>query len=77
MDFWATWCPPCSRRMYELNDLYAQHKDDGLVILGVNVDALREGAGEAEAVKSAVRRYLVEHQVSWPNVLNRRERGIS
>ncbi len=70
VEFWATWCPPCSRRMYELNQLYAEHKDDGLVILGVNVDALREGAGEAAAVKSAVRRYLIEHQVAWPNLLN-------
>ena len=36
LDFWATWCPPCVAGMPHLNRLYAQHKADGLVVLGLN-----------------------------------------
>ncbi len=70
IDFWATWCPPCSPQMLRLNTVREKYKDQGFAVLGVNVDALREGAGEAQAVLPAVRRFLIDHGVSWPNVLN-------
>jgi protein-disulfide isomerase/thiol-disulfide isomerase/thioredoxin/uncharacterized membrane protein len=38
MTFWATWCGPCRKELPALAELYEKHKDDGLVIIGVNVD---------------------------------------
>jgi peroxiredoxin len=70
VEFWATWCPPCGPQMLRLNTLREKYKDKGFEVLGVNVDALREGAADMKAVQSAVRRYLIDHGVSWPNVLN-------
>lgn len=37
INLWATWCPPCRREMPSLQALYDEFKDDGLVVLGVNV----------------------------------------
>lgn len=70
VDFWATWCPPCSPQMFRLNALREQFKEHGFEVLGVNVDGLREGAGDLDQVRSVVRRYLIDHGVAWPNVLN-------
>lgn len=70
IDFWATWCPPCSPQMLRLNAIREKYKDQGFEVLGVNVDALREGVDEAEAVRPSVRRFLIDHGVAWPNVLN-------
>jgi peroxiredoxin len=36
VNFWATWCPPCRKEMPDLNALYAQFKDQGLVILAIS-----------------------------------------
>ena len=33
VNFWATWCPPCLDEMPDLNRLYAEYKDQGLVVL--------------------------------------------
>ena len=33
VNFWATWCPPCLDEMPDLNRLYSEYKDDGLVVL--------------------------------------------
>jgi len=37
VNFWATWCPPCTREMGSLDNLYRTYKDKGLVVLAVNV----------------------------------------
>jgi thiol-disulfide isomerase/thioredoxin len=36
--FWAAWCPPCRRERPILNTLASKLKDQGLTVLGVNVD---------------------------------------
>src|SRR5207302_7379092 len=39
VNFWATWCPPCREEMPALERLYRQHKDHGLVLVAVSIDA--------------------------------------
>jgi peroxiredoxin len=39
LNFWATWCPPCRDEMPSLERLYRQHKDQGLVLVAVSLDA--------------------------------------
>lgn len=36
---WATWCPPCIEKLPELQRLHSELSDEGLVLLGVNIDA--------------------------------------
>ena len=36
INFWATWCPPCLDEMPDLNRLYAEYKDQGLVVLTIS-----------------------------------------
>jgi thiol-disulfide isomerase/thioredoxin len=38
LNFWATWCPPCREEMPSMEMLYRKYKDQGLVILAVNVE---------------------------------------
>jgi peroxiredoxin len=38
LNYWATWCGPCKVEIPIFNELYAEYKDRGLVILGVSVD---------------------------------------
>jgi peroxiredoxin len=36
VNFWATWCPPCRKEMPDLQSLYQEFKDRGLVILAIS-----------------------------------------
>ena len=44
IDFWASWCVPCRRSFPWLNAMQSKYADDGLVIIGVNVDRERADA---------------------------------
>ncbi len=35
---WATWCAPCREELPELDALYEERQDDGLVVVAVNLD---------------------------------------
>ena len=38
VDFWASWCVPCRRSFPWLNRMQQKYADEGLVVIGVNVD---------------------------------------
>jgi thiol-disulfide isomerase/thioredoxin len=44
LDFWASWCKPCRQSIPWLNEMRARYGERGLVIVGVNVDAVHTDA---------------------------------
>lgn len=44
LDFWASWCVPCRRSFPWLNEMHARYANEGLIIIGINVDKDREEA---------------------------------
>jgi thiol-disulfide isomerase/thioredoxin len=56
IDFWGTWCGPCRAAMPHLKELYAKHKKDGLVIVGIHT------TGGAEAMPE----FIEEQEIPWP-----------
>lgn len=51
INFWATWCGPCEAEMPEINKAYLKHKQEGLVVLAVDL------AEHPDTVKSFVDYY--------------------
>jgi len=37
VNLWATWCPPCRAEMPAIEKVYNEYKDQGLVVLAVNM----------------------------------------
>jgi thiol-disulfide isomerase/thioredoxin len=46
VNFWATWCSPCRQEMPILQAYYLDHKDQGFVVVGVNVSDRPQSAAE-------------------------------
>jgi len=59
LNFWATWCPPCRKEMPDLEKLYQQFKDQGLVILAIS----DEDAGK-------VKPFIAQQRVTYPILLD-------
>ncbi len=60
VNFWATWCPPCRAEMPEIEAVYQEYKDKGVVVIGVDIL-------EPEDV---VRQYVQQGGYSWTFVLD-------
>ncbi len=61
VNFWATWCTTCREETPELISLYAEHQNNSLELLGVN---LREA-------NSQVQGFVDEFGISYPMVMDR------
>jgi thiol-disulfide isomerase/thioredoxin/outer membrane lipoprotein-sorting protein len=57
LEFWATWCAPCTGLVPELKKLYAETAPKGLIWVGIDSDKTRE----------TVSNYLVIEHVAWPD----------
>jgi len=59
VNFWATWCPPCRSEMPDLDALYRQFKEQGLVVLAIS---------DEEVAK--VKPYIDQYHYSYPILLD-------
>ena len=66
VNFWATWCPPCRREMPSMNRAWQKLKDQGVVMLAVNV-------GEDEDTIFA---FTGDYPVDFPILLDKDGKAI-
>src|SRR5262245_20101628 len=62
LNFWATWCTPCTTEMPTLEALWQEYRGRGLVVVGVSVD--RGGPG------SLLAPYVRHYRLTFPILLD-------
>jgi peroxiredoxin len=55
INFWATWCPPCVKEIPDLEALYDEFNERGLVILGV-----------ADDDPAKLKKFVVDRGIRYP-----------
>jgi len=60
VNFWATWCAPCRIEMPELEKLYREFRDQGLVILAISPEE-----------RTTVAKFIADKGYSFPVLLDR------
>ena len=68
--FWASWCLPSSAEVAALDQVYSTYQDRGFRVVGINVDTLQSDGPKLETVLPNIRRFLLDHNVRWPNLIN-------
>lgn len=63
VNLWATWCPPCRAEMPAIEKIYNEYKDQGLIVLAVNMTYQDE--------PSAVAPFVAEYGLTFPVLLDR------
>ncbi len=58
VNFWASWCVPCRDEAPVLQKTYERYRDQGLVVLGVDVNDFRQDA----------RRFMKRYGITYPVV---------
>lgn len=65
-DFWATWCAPCRDAVPSLKALVGRSQSLPLVVVSVSVDS----------DEAALRSFLSEHGMDWPQVWDQKHRFV-
>lgn len=58
VNLWATWCPPCRAEMPAMQKMYDEYKEQGFVVLAVNMTY--------QDTPSAVVPFVQEHKLTFP-----------
>lgn len=58
LNAWATWCGPCRQEIPELRSIQARYGKDGLVVVGVTVDA--------EGTEAQIDDFVKEFRMDYP-----------
>ena len=62
LNFWATWCTPCTVEMPTLEGLWREYGGRGLVVIGVSVDR--------GAPRAVLEPYIRNHGLTFPILLD-------
>jgi len=57
VNFWASWCPPCREEAADVEKVWRDYKDRGVVFVGVNVSDARQDALD----------YIKEFDITYSN----------
>jgi peroxiredoxin len=68
--FWASWYLPNAAEIAWLDEVYEANRGRGFRIIGINLDTLQNGGTRLESVMPGIRRFLLDHNVRWPNLVN-------
>lgn len=61
LNFWATWCSPCRKEMPQLVEAYDTYKDEGLVVIALN---MQEG-------RTIAQNFADDYGMDFPVVIDR------
>jgi len=61
VNLWATWCPPCRAEMPAIEKMYQEYKDQGLIVLAINMTYQDDPANVAP--------FIQEYGLTFPVLL--------
>lgn len=65
LNFWASWCPPCRAEMPDLDKVYQNYKDKGVVVLAINLANTEYSPGDGPA-------YIQENGFTFPVLIDKK-----
>lgn len=63
LNLWASWCLPCRIEMPAIQRVYERHRDDGLVVVGLNVTS--------QDSQAAAQAFVQQFGITFPIALDR------
>jgi peroxiredoxin len=70
--FWTSWCLPCADEVEGIRQVADAYHAKGFEVVGINLDALEEDGQKSDDVEPNVRRFLLDYNISWPNLIDKK-----
>jgi peroxiredoxin len=68
--FWTSWSQPDAAQVEWLEQVESALRGKGLKVVGINLDTQEDGGQKLETVLPNIRRFLLDHNVPWPTLVN-------
>jgi hypothetical protein len=70
VEFWASWCLPSGPEIEEFQTWAESRRGRGFQMVSINLDAMQDGGQKLETVLPSIRRFVLDHNVRWPTLIN-------